>query len=44
MFEHSIIQGRSICPAELAKVRELLVGHPDWSRRRRSQHLARLLD
>lgn len=40
MFEHSIIQGRSIGPAELAQVRELLAGHPDWSRRRVSKHLA----
>ena len=44
MFEHSIIQGRSTGPAELAQVRELLAGHPDWSRRRISEHLARLWD
>ena len=44
MFEHSIIQGRTTGPAELAQVRELLAGHPDWSRRRISEHLARLWD
>ena len=44
MFEHSIIQGRSIGQAELAQVREFLVGHPDWSRRRISERLARLWD
>lgn len=44
VFEHSIIQGRSIGPAELAQVRELLAGHPEWSRRRLSEHLARLWD
>jgi hypothetical protein len=36
VFEHSIIQGRSIGPAELAQVREVLAGHPDWSRYRLS--------
>lgn len=44
MLEHSIIQGRSIGPAELAQVRQLLADHPDWSRRRLSEHLARLWD
>lgn len=29
---------------ELAQVRALLAGHPDWSRRRLSEHLARLWD
>lgn len=42
MFEPSIIQGRAIGPVELAQVRELLAGHPDWSRRRISEHLAQL--
>jgi hypothetical protein len=42
--EHGIIQGRPIGEAELAQVRALLAGHPDWSRRRISEHLARLWD
>ena len=44
VFEHSIIQGRSIGPAELAQVREVLAGHPDWSRWRISKLLATLWD
>jgi hypothetical protein len=42
--EHGIIQGRHIGGAELAQVRSLMAGHADWSRRRISQHLARLWD
>jgi hypothetical protein len=44
MFENGIIQGRSIGEAELAQVRALLSENPDWSRRRISEHLARLWD
>lgn len=44
VFEPGIIQGRFIGEAELAQVRALLAGHPDWSRRRLSEHLARLWD
>ncbi len=38
--EADIIQGRRIGAAELEQVRQLLAGHPDWSRYRLSQHLA----
>ena len=44
MFEPGIIQGRSIGEAELAQVRAILSGYPDWSRRRVSQHLAAIWD
>ena len=42
MYEPSVIQGRHIAAADLEQVRQLLVEHPDWSRRRLSQHLATL--
>jgi hypothetical protein len=42
--EPGIIQGRPIGEAELAQVRALLAGHPDWSRRRISEQLARVWD
>jgi hypothetical protein len=38
--DETIIQGRKIGPSELDHVRALLAGHPDWSRRRLSIHLA----
>ena len=44
VFEPTIIQGRHIGEAELAKVRSLLREHGDWSRWRLSVHLARLWD
>jgi len=44
VFEHGIIQGRSIGEAELSQVRALLREHPDWSRRQVSQHLATIWD
>ncbi len=44
VFEPGIIQGRSIGEAELAQVRALLSEHPDWSRHKVSQCLARLWD
>lgn len=44
MTNPGIIQGRPIGAAELAQVRALLAGHPEWSRRRISEHLARLWD
>src|SRR5688572_24052819 len=34
-----LLQGRSVGPAELGQIRQLLVDHPDWSRRRLSQVL-----
>ena len=36
------MQGRFIGPVELAQVRALLAAHPEWSRRRISESLARL--
>ena len=42
MDEVQIIQGRRVGPVELEQVRQLLAGHPDWSRRRLSQELAAL--
>ncbi|MFZ4701783.1 MAG: Druantia anti-phage system protein DruA [Candidatus Methylumidiphilus sp.] len=44
MSEQGIIQGRFIGEAEMAQLRAMLAGHPDWSRRRISEHLARLWD
>ena len=44
MFEPGILQGRCLGAAELAQVRALLAEHRDWSRRRISEHLARLWD
>lgn len=44
VFEPGITQGRFIGPAELAQVRALLAEHPEWSRHRISQSLARLWD
>lgn len=37
-----MIQGRSIGALELEQIRQLLTGHPDWSRRHLSEQLARL--
>lgn len=42
VYEPSVIQGRHIAAADLEQVRQLLAEHPDWSRRRLSQHLATL--
>jgi len=42
VYKPSIIQGRHIAAADLEQVRQLLVEHPDWSRRRLSQYLATL--
>ena len=44
MNESSLIQGRRIAATDLEQIRQLLVAHPDWSRRRLSQHLATLWD
>ncbi len=41
-MEATIVQGRRIGPDELEQVRQLLAQHPDWSRRRISEHLATL--
>lgn len=40
MSETNLIQGRRIGPAELAYLRQLLVDHPQWSRRQLSRQLA----
>jgi len=40
--QSSIVQGRQIGTRELDQVRHLLAGHPDWSRWRLSQEVARL--
>jgi len=42
VYEPSVIQGRHIALTDLEQVRQLLAAHPDWSRRRLSQHLATL--
>jgi len=42
VYEPGLIQGRHIAATDLEQVRHLLAGHPDWSRRRLSQHLATL--
>jgi hypothetical protein len=39
-----IIQGRPIQAQDLEQIRELIASHPDWSRRRLSQELARIWD
>jgi hypothetical protein len=38
------MQGRQLAATDLEQVRQLLAAHPDWSRRRLSQHLAMLWD
>ena len=40
MSETNLMQGRWIGPAELAFIRQLLVDHPQWSRRQLSRQLA----
>jgi hypothetical protein len=42
VHEPDLIQGRHIAATDLEQVRHLLAAHPDWSRRRLSQHLATL--
>lgn len=42
--EPGLIQGRQIGATDLEQVRQLLAAHPEWSRRRVSQHLATLWD
>jgi len=39
--ETTVVQGRPVTEADLEGIRELLGAHPDWSRRRLSQVLAR---
>lgn len=41
-MEPTIVQGRLIGVAEVEQIRQLLVSHPDWSRRRLSEQLATL--
>jgi hypothetical protein len=40
--EAEIVQGRRIGATELEQIRQVMAAHPDWSRRRLSQELARL--
>ena len=42
MFKPGIFQGRYLGEAEIEQVRGLIVEHPQWSRRRISENLARL--
>jgi len=44
VIEPEIIQGRQIAERHLELIRQLMAEHPDWSRRRLSQELARLWD
>jgi hypothetical protein len=44
VIEAEIIQGRRIQASHLDQLRQLMGSHPDWSRRRLSQELARLWD
>ena len=44
MIQAEIIQGRRIEADHLEQLRQLMASHPDWSRRRLSQELARLWD
>jgi hypothetical protein len=39
-----VIQGRRLTPAELAEIRNLLAGHPDWHRTRISRELCQRWD
>jgi hypothetical protein len=41
-MEPTIVQGRLIGAADVEQIRQLLVDHPDWSRRRLSEELAAL--
>jgi hypothetical protein len=41
VLEAEIIQGRPIEPAQIEQIRQFLADHPDWSRKRLSQELAR---
>jgi hypothetical protein len=38
--EAVIVQGRRVTPEDVARIRELMIAHPDWSRRRLSQFIA----
>ena len=40
MNEPNLIQGRQLTTTDLEQIRQWLAAHPDWSRRRLSQHLA----
>lgn len=42
MFQPGIYQGRFLGEAEIAQIREMIAGHPQWHRRRISEELARL--
>lgn len=44
MTEACVVQGRRIEPAEFVQVRELVNGHPEWSRYRLSRELCALWD
>lgn len=38
--EIAVVQGRVVSEADLEQIRQLIVAHPDWSRRRLSERLA----
>jgi hypothetical protein len=42
MMEPGVVYGRTITQKELAEIRQLVGGHPQWSRRRISEELCRL--
>ena len=42
--ETTVVQGREVSGADLERIRELIRAHPDWSRRRLSEVLAREWD
>jgi hypothetical protein len=44
MSQAEIIQGRPIRAEDLEQIQQLMLAHPDWSRRRLSQELARIWD
>jgi hypothetical protein len=44
VIKAEVIQCRRIGPAQIEQIRQLLADHPDWSRKRLSQELARLWD
>ena len=40
MDEPVVVQGRRLEPADIDRIRELIAGNPDWSRRQLSQALS----
>ena len=39
MSEAIVVQGRQLTPVDILRIRELIAGNPDWSRRRLSEVL-----